>query len=264
MLIRYVSDLHLEFAPLVLPTEQTDKDTTLILAGDIGNFARDLTVTEKHLLEWSSRFKHVVYVCGNHEYYGGSFQETHNRIGDLIKTNKINNLHFLNSDCVIIENVAFVGTTLWTDYGRGDEKSMDIALFSMSDYRYIWTDDLVDTVRPKQLYKEHQQQKMFIFDKAKEMHNLGHKVVVVSHHLPSYKSVHPFYASSDLNIAFASDLDNEIEHSDIDVWVHGHTHYCFDYILGKTNIKCNPRGYVIRNNTENVDFDPRAHFSIGD
>lgn len=264
MLVRYMSDIHLEFASFSIPPMATDSETVLILAGDIGYFLHfeETDVTKLHLKSWCEKFKHVILVCGNHDYYNGSIETINRMIREWIESESITNLHFLSRNSVIIEDVSFIGTTLWTDYDNNNQHAKDIARVSMADYKYIWSGDTSFRITPDDLLKIHQHDKMFIFDEHKKAYSQGLKTVVITHHLPSYKSVHPFYTSSPLNCAFASNLDNEIEHSDIDVWVHGHTHYCFDYILGNTKIKCNPRGYVFSNRVENMEFNPYAYFNI--
>jgi hypothetical protein len=76
--------------------------------------------------------------------------------------------------------------------------------------------------------------------------NSDKKYIVVSHHCPSKKSIHPKYAHDTImNAAFASDLDDFIAYRpQIKLWTHGHTHEPFDYTIGETRVVCNPRGYV--------------------
>ena len=72
------------------------------------------------------------------------------------------------------------------------------------------------------------------------------KVVVVGHHSPSHQSIHIDYARDTLmNGGYHSDLDEFIlDHPQVSLWIHGHTHYPFDYTIGGTRIFCNPRGYL--------------------
>ena len=72
------------------------------------------------------------------------------------------------------------------------------------------------------------------------------KFVVVGHHAPSRLSTHPRYAEQHImNGGYSSDLDNFIlDHPQIKLWTHGHTHDDFDYRIGSTRVVCNPRGYI--------------------
>jgi Icc-related predicted phosphoesterase len=76
--------------------------------------------------------------------------------------------------------------------------------------------------------------------------NPGVPAVVVGHHAPSPLSVHPRYANDRvMNGAYHSDLSELIlDHPQIRLWTHGHTHEDFDYEIGTTRIVCNPRGYA--------------------
>ena len=78
-----------------------------------------------------------------------------------------------------------------------------------------------------------------------EGHN-DRKFVVVGHHAPSRLSTHPRYKHDTLmNGGYSSELDEFImDHPQIKLWTHGHTHEPFDYMIGETRIFCNPRGYI--------------------
>lgn len=260
MLLRVVSDLHLEFTPLDLPSLPSDVDTTLVLAGDIGNFTVNGNVTMTHFKKWASQFKHVVYVLGNHDYYHDDLQSATINAKDMLSD--LDNVHILDKHAVEIDDVCFIGATLWTDFKNGDNGSMNFCEYAMADYKYINNSGM--RVTPQDTLREHQHAKFFIFDRIKQATAKGLKPVVVTHHLPSYQSVHPFYAGSELNCAFASNLDADIEFCDALLWIHGHTHYCFDYKIANTRIFCNPRGYVIGNRIENANFNPTATIDLGD
>ena len=69
--------------------------------------------------------------------------------------------------------------------------------------------------------------------------------IVVGHHCPSELSVAAAYKGNLLNAAFRSSLDDFIEaRPQIKLWLHGHTHFNFNYWIGDTRVVCNPRGYV--------------------
>ncbi len=71
------------------------------------------------------------------------------------------------------------------------------------------------------------------------------KFVVCTHHAPSKSSTHRRYRNDTLmNGAYSSNLDEFIlDHPQIKLWTHGHTHEDFDYMIGSTRVFCNPRGY---------------------
>jgi hypothetical protein len=72
------------------------------------------------------------------------------------------------------------------------------------------------------------------------------RYVVVGHHSPSRLSTHPRYQHQHImNGGYSSELDDFIlDHPQIKLWTHGHTHEDFDYMIGGCRILCNPRGYI--------------------
>ncbi|GJE04655.1 hypothetical protein [Methylobacterium isbiliense] len=85
------------------------------------------------------------------------------------------------------------------------------------------------------------------------------RTVVVTHHAPSRRSIHPSCAGDPLNPAFASDLDHLIKAARPALWVHGHVHSSFDYRISTTRVICNPKGY----GAENLSFDPELVVDVG-
>ena len=65
----------------------------------------------------------------------------------------------------------------------------------------------------------------------------------MTHHAPSARSEAPYHADSPLKAAFASDLDSLVEQSGVPLWIHGHTHYNVDYVMGSTRVLTNQLGY---------------------
>ena len=79
--------------------------------------------------------------------------------------------------------------------------------------------------------------------------------VVISHHPPSKKFVHPKYDNfQEMNGAYCNDLDDFIiEHTDkISAWVCGHVHNPHTAVIEKTPMFCNPRGYL---GVEHTQYD---------
>jgi predicted phosphodiesterase len=240
MLIRVLSDLHLEFEgphtklPFEVNSLDTDKDTVLVLAGDIhyGYRVKDFIDPLK------DRFKAIVYVAGNHEFWGENSDEVRKYIREEIHGN---NVYFLDNSYVEIEDTLFIGGTLWTDFRNGDPLVMVNASFYMMDYRKIVTGEDHRILTPGYLYMEHKITKSFIFDSLIE--SSCKKKIVVTHHAPSFQSVGPMYVGSTSNDYFASHLEGDILANCIDLWIHGHMHDPCDYNIGDTRVICNPKGY---------------------
>ncbi len=289
MIIRYVSDLHLEGCPFYIPPESTDKDSILVLAGDVCT-AFNLGTTVKNFFDAAShRFKHIVWVPGNHEYYRGHLQNSDIKLREFAKS--YGNISFLNGDTVILDDIVFVGATLWTDGNKGDYESMVRVERALNDYNLIRSGKDNHILKIEETMELHNIHKKYIFDEVKKYKDDGWKVVVVSHHCPSELSSHPKWKNSFINGGFYSELRDEIKQYQPDVWIHGHTHDSFNYRIGTTKVVCNPRGYTrimdsylftkiehsLQHNTnvklnwmeyenifspENVDFNPYLDFDI--
>lgn len=118
MKLHILSDLHLSVYDMSPP--RTDADV-VILAGDI---ARPVEA-----IAWILAFtdKPVVYVPGNHEFYGSSLQAT---VQELQRLTAGTNIHVLDNQVLELHGVRFVGSTLWTDFlaaGTGTEQTAAIA-----------------------------------------------------------------------------------------------------------------------------------------
>lgn len=181
------------------------------------------------------------------------------------------NVHFLNGCSVVIDDVAFIGATLWTDVDKENPISSFAVEKRLKDYHIIRT--IGDRpLRVKDTVETHNQHKSFIFDEISVLRPLVRKTVVVSHHAPSGMSVHPRFRGNALNAGFYSEMSDEIHSKGPDVWFHGHTHDTFQYKLGNTTVACNPRGYAsilsnsdylrMKDNIPVIDLDESSHGSV--
>jgi len=223
--IQYFSDLHLEFGEL--PCVSTDADV-IIAAGDIG--------VGLDGINWLTQFDQpVIYVLGNHEYWGQDYTDFIDRVW---QTSSGTNVHFLENESVVIDGVRFVGCSLWTDYGRANEQIINAAVKGMNDFRYI-TDD-GKPLHPKRLLKAHYQSVDWLKEVLSEP--FTGQTVVVTHHAPSMKSWHRS-PSDGYQYCYCSNLEPVIGLSEAELWVHGHTHRGQDYKVNGVRVVCNPRGY---------------------
>lgn len=241
MLLREMSDAHLEIAPYYVPPMVGDEDTVMMLSGDICT-AHSLGGNVHQFFESLRRFKAVVYIPGNHEYYRGHLEKDDLKISSWLKEHGYDNVHYLNMGSVVIDDVAFIGATLWTDINHGDPLSRISVDAGLNDYRVIRT-GAYRRIRTQDTICKHITHKAFLFDELTRLRPEVRCTVVMSHHAPSELSVHPKYAGSPLNAAYFSNMENEILENGPDLWVHGHMHDNFRYTLGNTEVVCNPRGY---------------------
>ena len=226
------------------------------------------------------QFPHVVYVAGNHEHYHGDFKYT---LNDLkTKLGRHENLHILDKEVFRLGDYIFVGSTLWTDMNKEDPLTLFHIKQMMNDFKCVknsnrevsyrtetmkdkpvgMTDEewmaLPSSERQKTVFKtrpatfcpedaveEHKKSLdyiKFIVSEAKP----HEKVVVVGHHTPSLQSCAEKYNNDPMmNGGYHNSLDEYImDHPQIVLWTHGHTHENMDYMIGDTRVFCNPRGYA--------------------
>lgn len=240
MKIALASDLHLEFEPITLNNDENAD--VLVLAGDIC-VAKHANNVLDFFADVASKFKHVVYVVGNHEHYNHLFNDTVKVLRESLT--EYNNIHILDNDVYVIDDITFVGGTMWTSMNGEDQMTMQAIVPCMPDWRIIKYFDGVNYYKytPEQSVREFKRTVDYINHVVAEKHD--DKFVVVTHHAPSRKSCHERYmADTFMNGAFNSDLEEFIVYRpQIKAWLHGHTHDPFDYELGTTRVVCNPRGY---------------------
>lgn len=241
-----LSDLHAEqSAPVALPEPGEEFDIAVI-AGDVhGSCAA--------AVEWLAEApklqgKPVVFVPGNHEFFGSVLQD--NLAAGLEAAARTGGrVHLLHRAAITIGSVRFIGCTLWTDYRLlGTPKaSMVLAGDELDDHRlirYREANGHISRFMPWLAAAEHRQDLAFLVQELAKPR--AGPTVVVTHHLPSPGSIAGRFSGSALNPAFVSNLDWLFEQSAPAAWVHGHTHEAFDYCVADGRVICNPVGYPAR------------------
>ena len=248
MKLNILSDLHLGHGGLDYPRNDAD---VVILAGDIAR--------PREGVAWARGLhKPVLYVAGNHEFYGNSLGGTRSELKTLCAGT---NIQVLDDDALVIGGVRFLGTTLWTDFllfGAGAQRDAAVAesLRFIRDFSRItvgddYGGDLFSPDQAAALYRGHAG---WLAARLAEPH--PGSTVVITHHAPSPCSIHPRYEGSLLNAGFASDAHHLLDGDRAQLWVHGHMHDSFDYHVNGTRVVCNPRGYASNGVNENARFDP--------
>lgn len=273
MKIALVSDVHLEFGDL-----DFDNDSgadVLILGGDIcvaSDMAQRDTANimgeqyrSKRFHDFfqrcSDRFPHVIFIVGNHEHYHGDFARTVPHFRDVL--GYLPNLHILEKETFVLDDITFIGGTLWTDMNREDQRTLDSMSGMMNDFRCVENSlrevsfraydaegkftgmkTRTATFTPQDAVVDHRA--MLEYIRIVIEGQWDRKFVVVGHHSPSRGSTHPRYKDQFvMNGGYSSELDDFIlDHPQIKLWTHGHTHEDFDYQIGSCRILCNPRGYI--------------------
>ncbi len=249
MKIRILSDLHLEFGKL----ELSDIDY------DIAILAGDIHIKDK-AIEWIQANipnKPVLYVLGNHEFYGKTYPKL---ITELKDKTKNSNIHILENDLVTIDGVNFLGATLWTDFkAYGNPRIAGYHCQQiMTDFKKIRLLPKYSKIRSIDLATIHSQSIKWLENKLKQ--HKGDKNIVITHHGPSKKSVLERYIDDLSTAAYVSNLDEFVLEHSPDYWIHGHLHNSVDYTIGSCRVICNPRGYAP--DDLNLDFDDKLLITI--
>lgn len=228
--IQIASDIHSEFYNRanwdeLLATFDGEADI-LVLAGDIVPL-RFVDQVRDILNDFCSKYKNVVYVAGNHEYYGTDAISAAGVLGAV--SNEIYNFTWLKNTAQVVDGVQFFGGTLWFRNLVDNWKWKQ----NLNDFHYI---------RRFEPWVYHQVE---LF-KDGFLEHVNEQTIVVSHHLPTFASVAPKYAGDGmqgLNAFFVNEMDQFINHRNPRLWIHGHTHTPCDHVVGRTRIICNPYGY---------------------
>lgn len=262
MKINLVSDLHLDIDDSL---DGLDGGDVLLIAGDTCE-SHHIERFQDFFEDVSEKFGKVYVIAGNHEPYGSVMYMSDLKLDSFFKQFK--NVTFQTETSItkrqmlplitIGDKMLFMAT-FWTDFNHGEPLAMLAAQRWMNDYRHIKTgiDYSIQLLRPE--YTFHFHNKALTDLKLALAAYPDTKFIVMTHHAPSFQSVHPKYHNDILNAAYASDLDDFIlEHPQIEVWCHGHTHTSFAYRIGDCRILCNPRGY----GSENAEFNKNFSFEV--
>lgn len=230
MKISYVSDIHLEFAP---DFTLDDTGDVLILAGDIVPIG---IIYRPHIMKFFNdvckKFKNIIYIMGNHEFYGADI----NDVNVLKSAFKGTNITILDNDIKIIDNVKFIGGTMWTDFNKADPLSMMAAPKTVSDFRKIKNGEEQFTAYD---WLEYHGKFLRFLEKETTEDYIN---VVCTHHSPHLSTISDQYKDNyAANGCYASDLTKHIKN--IKYWIYGHTHEGLDCEHDDCKIVSNPRGY---------------------
>jgi len=225
MRIRVLSDLHFEFQHFgwtdFIAEITAGEFDILVLAGDIADSRRFHEAIKK--LSKAVEPRPVVYVLGNHEFYGGTISKVEFKVGKL--ATQVPNLTLLDNAVATIEGQRFVGSTLWyPPPNDGREKDMGDYVHINGKLRWLEAKSTAGAAFLRE--------------------NVQPGDVVVTHMVPHRNSIARKFERSPINSYFIHNVRDVVELGGAKLWIHGHTHCSFDYEIGKTRVVCNPFGYI--------------------
>lgn len=242
MKLQIYSDMHLEFARFDPAPSTAD---VVILAGDIDLKARGV--------KWANEAFQcpVIYVCGNHEHYGGHIDHTLKKMKDVAMPH----VHVLENEVLILDQTRFLVTTGWTDFSStGDVVAATMMCGQrMNDFRVIRAEQRYRRLRPADVIERNRIALSFLTGELAKP--VEEKTVVVTHHCP-VPEVAGEEHDGHLNAAYSNRWYSLLPLAD--VWIFGNTHQAVDIELGGCRVISNPRGYP----REETGFTPDLTIEI--
>lgn len=240
MIIHHASDLHYELNGATTALDGLPGGDLLVLNGDIHCarfFAEKRTDAESRgakkmmrtrVLPLLSRYDEVIHIMGNHEHYGYDYRISVETFQDFYEREGCKNVVVTDALSREVGGIPMVFTTLWSDLDAANPVDRYHIERGMNDYRVI------KGMTPEVSTAMHRTMAEFVFDSK--------PLLVFSHHAPSFES-ETRYRGSTLSAAYCTELSSRILDTDIEYWVHGHTHSNTSYDIGKCKVRTAMYGY---------------------
>jgi hypothetical protein len=280
MRLHVLSDLHVDLKHNDWQPDPVDCDV-VVCAGDV-------RAPLSESLRWLRAYypdSRIIYVPGNHDYYSEGdpkilrdrpwLKTTWERErGQAPAFAEALGIDLLDNRSIEIDGVRFLGSTLWTNFKLrpahlGFHDAVRGATKSMNDYKLIKVSPgrSRDRLLPHDTIAAHNASVAWL--KTALAVPFDGDTVVVTHHLPSRRSLPAPEALSETDCCYASSLEYLLERPDAPtLWIHGHVHKNQDYMIGSTRVLSNARGYPVHFRSagaarENPDFDPELVVEVG-
>lgn len=241
-----VSDLHLEFRQgkeeeFWERFPEHGEVKTCICAGDLTVIRNPRAFS--HFSELCSRFDKVIYVPGNHEYYGSNPIETDNALNEIVSRLSPVLTLLRAGDVLIHDGQRFIGDTMW---------------FPDRPEVHVYKGMITDSFKIAGMFPWAFERSTAFMSHLRD--NITEDDVVITHHIPNDVDTEPKWKSALTQPYFINDtchryfIDPETLRPK--AWIYGHTHGKHDYTIGRTRFICNPLGYPFERNNFPQDAEP--------
>ena len=249
MLVRIYSDIHNEvrryhqLGRYQIPELPDDSTSVLILAGDVDS---NIKILSSYLNQLAERFKEVLFTPGNHEYYSNDILTWRQELVDCGLDDNITLLEL--GQTKIIEDITFIGATLWGEINPSDEHAIK---WAMNDFQVIkYNGKVLTPAVYTQLHKNDE----WLLNEALNAAVEGRTTFVITHNSPSYQLQESRFAGGSLSCCFNTNLEHLIGKADY--WVYGHSHGNIEKEIEGCQVMTNQVGYPFENlETREVGHD---------
>ena len=241
--IHVTSDIHLEFTDEFPDCPEADVG---IFAGDIG-VVNDLERLGDFFTEMKKRYKHIIWVLGNHEFYHMDYKQCLTDAKSMADKLGIHLLDIEFEPNLEIDGVTFWGSTLWTDFNKSDWFAKRAVGNGLNDYNLIRVGGVRKITVTEIENINLRTRKAINWDAD----------VIITHHAPLVVP-HPKFPFEDISWGFYNNgLEQRIMDSNVKLMIYGHTHWSTDFDLAGTRIVANCHGFMSRwAMSEGSNYDP--------
>jgi predicted phosphohydrolase len=250
--LQYASDLHIELPANKEFLKQHPLQPVvdvLILAGDIVPFA----IMDKHKDFFnyvSDHFETTYWLPGNHEYYHFDITKRYGVLNEQIRSN----VFLVNNTSVVHGNGRLLFSTLWSKISPGNQWQIER---SLNDFHQIKNNGFL--LSGEKYNELHEESLAFLQKEISETYE--EQMAVFTHHCPTFLNYPEQYKGDVLNEAFAVELFDCIESSNINYWVYGQHHRNTpEFSIGYSRIITNQLGYV--QHYEYLKFETNKYFKF--
>jgi predicted phosphohydrolase len=191
----------------------------------------------------SNNFGFTYWLPGNHEYYHSDISERSGYLNEKIR----DNVFLVNNTFIQTGDVKLIFSTLWTSISLPNQFELQLRY---SDFHVIRNRGIKLSVDQYNLLHD----RCLSFLKEEFTREKQGKMIVITHHMPTFKNYPEEFKGNAMNEAFAVELSDLIKAAEPDYWIFGHEHdNKGNFTIGKTRLITNQLGYVMYN--ENKGFN---------